>query len=225
MRQLIAALALAATGLLVAGCSSANHGISASTTSTTAPPVAVNALEGLLLSPAQINTAMGATGMTASGTYTTMGEFSADVSDKACLPMHNNADAAVYAGSAWSALVSSSLREPSDTYDHFVSQAVVLFPSGHDAGAFFTASAQSWPACSNRRYSVKPDEGWTVGQVSNTNGTLSATQTEEGHNGWNCQRALTVANNVAIDVSACSDIPSDVAINIAHQIAANVPTK
>jgi hypothetical protein len=42
------------------------------------------------------------------------------------------------------------------------------------SGAFFTASAQSWPACANRQYTVtvagKPDEVWTVGPVSNTNG-------------------------------------------------------
>jgi PknH-like extracellular domain len=65
---------------------------------------------------------------------------------------------------------------------------------------------------------------WTVGPVSNTNGTLSATRPQVGGNGWTCQRALTVANNVAIDVSACSYTQSDSAINIAHQIAAKVPT-
>ena len=60
-------------------------------------------------------------------------------------------------------------------------QDVVLFSSAHDAGAFFTASAQSWPACSNRQYTLtvagKPDQVFTVGPVSNTNGTLSATST------------------------------------------------
>ena len=33
-----------------------------------------------------------------------------------------------------------------------VDQVVVLFSSAHDADAFFTASAQRWPACSNRQY-------------------------------------------------------------------------
>jgi hypothetical protein len=43
-----------------------------------------------------------------------------------------------------------------------------------------------------------------------------------------CQRAPSVANNVIIDVSTCSlkrsDAQSDSAVNIAHQIAAKVPT-
>jgi serine/threonine kinase PknH len=110
--------------------------------------------------------------------------------------------------------------------------------SAHDAGAFFTASAQSWPACANRQFTVnvagKLDRVWTVGPVSNTNGTLSATKTVCGGNSswtwywFSCQRALTVANNVAIAVMACSanrsDSQSDSAVNIAHQIAAKVPT-
>jgi serine/threonine-protein kinase len=75
-----------------------------STTSQPVTPVAEAALEGLLLSPDQINTAMGAIGMTASGTITTMGDQSASVVDKACLPMAGPAQAAVYAGSGWTAV-------------------------------------------------------------------------------------------------------------------------
>jgi hypothetical protein len=48
-----------------------------------------------------------------------------------------------------------------------------------------------------------------MGPISNTNGTLSATQTVEGGY-WlwmSCQ--LTVANNVVIDVVACSQNRSD----------------
>jgi hypothetical protein len=58
-----------------------------------------------------------------------------------------------------------------------------------------------------------------VGPIANTNGTLSTTDTLKGANGWACQRALTVSNNIAIDVAACSDNPADAAVNIAHQIA------
>ena len=63
---------------------------------------------------------------------------------------------------------------------------------------------------------------WTVSAVSNTNGTLSVRKTREGGNGWNCQRALTVRNNVAVDVTACSYKQGDFGINIAHQIADKV---
>jgi hypothetical protein len=40
--------------------------------------------------------------------------------------------------------------------------------------------------------------------------------------GWNCQKALTVTNNIAISATACSYKPTDGAVNIAHQIAAKV---
>jgi hypothetical protein len=51
---------------------------------------------------------------------------------------------------------------------------------------------------------------------------LSATVTQEGQNGWACQRALTVANNVAIDIDSCSYNPGNSAISVAHQIADKV---
>jgi serine/threonine-protein kinase len=63
-----------------------------------------------------------------------------------------------------------------------------------------------------------------VGPVSNINGTLSATKTRVNANGWTCQRALTVAANVAIDVTACTHNQPGPAVNIAKEIAAKVPT-
>ncbi len=202
------------------------------TTPTTAPPVAEAALEGLLLSPDQINTAMGATGMTVTGTFNGLGTPD-NLSDTACLPLDDGPTTPVYAGSGWSALRGQQLSEPGQsftTFTHLVLQDVVLFSSAHDAGAFFTASAQRWPACANRQYTRLgggPEQVMTAGPVSNANGTLSATQTGETVNNWiwqSCQRALTVANNVVIDINACSKNRSDSAVNIARQIAAKVPT-
>jgi hypothetical protein len=197
------------------------------------PPVAVDALEGLWLSPDQINTAMGATAIPVQGTSAGMADQSALVPDKACIPMQGPAQATAYTGSGWRAVRLQRLGEPANAMTRrIVEQAVVLFSSAHDAGAFFTAAAQSWPACANRQYSFTqpghPDQVWTAGPVSDTNGTLSATETlnKAGDVLMTCQRALTVANNVAIDVVACAKNqfdPSDPAISIVHQIAAKVP--
>ena len=100
------------------------------------------------------------------------------------------------------------------------------FPSANDAARFFSASARRWPACSNRKFHYsdpgEPDKVWTVGPIANTNGTLSTSDTLKGGDGWACQRALTVRNNVAIDVAACSGNPTDAAVNIASQIADKV---
>ena len=55
-------------------------------------------------------------------------------------------------------------------------------------------------------------------------GTLSATKTQLFGDGWTCQRALTVAKNVAVDVEACGKGlgPASFAVTIVDQIAAKV---
>jgi hypothetical protein len=119
-----------------------------------------------------------------------------------------------------------AVQQPGD-FTHFVGPVVVSFASPDDAAAFFTASAERWPACSNRQYTYsqagKSDVVWTVGPVTNTNGTLITTKTQDGIDDWSCERALSVRNNVAIDVIACSNSPSGSAVNIVHLIAAKIP--
>ncbi len=76
-----------------------------------------------------------------------MHDARAAVSDTACLPVAGVTQAAVYAGRRWSAVRSQDLTEPDKSYTQSRStQGVVLFSSANDAGAFFTASAQQWPA-------------------------------------------------------------------------------
>lgn len=193
----------------------------------TVSPVADTALQGLLLSPDQLDTATGATGMTITGSLTTLPDGSGQVPDKACLPLEGAGQATIYADSGFSTV--SGQRVADQPHAHLVEQIVVSFPSAQDARAFFAASAQSWPACASRSHDQTTPDGQTVahavGPVSNTNGTLSATVTgvlaRNGSSGA-CERALTVANNVAIDIDACGENPSGAAVNIADQIAAKV---
>ena len=86
---------------------------------------------------------------------------------------------------------------------------------------------QSWSNCSKRRFSDvapgQPDTVWTVAGITKDNGTLSTSEVQEGGDGWTCQRALTVRNNVAIDVVTCAfSLVGSSAIDIASQIAAKV---
>ena len=111
-------------------------------TSQPASPVAVAALDGLLLSPDQINTAMGATAMTVDANVTTpMGYDSAVASDKACYhgSRQRKGVCRQWVDCHARARVST---EPGDGSQaaHIVDQAVVLFSSAHGAAAFFTAS-------------------------------------------------------------------------------------
>jgi hypothetical protein len=212
MRQLTVVLALASACIFVASCSSRGA----------PPPVATDVLDRLLLSPAEINTAIGATGMLVIGTGAAMSDNSANIPDKDCR-FNLSAQASVYDGSGWIAARNQYLSDSS----HEVWQAVVSFPSANDAARFFTASAQRWQACSMRQFHYinpgQPDKVWTVGPIAITNGTLSTTDTLEGRSGFTDQRALAVSNNVAIDVTVLAVNPAHAAVfNIVDQIAAKV---
>jgi serine/threonine kinase PknH len=214
MRQLTVALALASACIFVASCSG------------TPRPVAADALDGLLLSPAEIEIARNANGITVKETSTKMSDDSANIPDQDCRFIAAPAETSVYNGSGWIAMRSQHLREPGDDFDHEVWQAVVSFPSANDAARLFSASVQRWPACSNRQYHYindpgQPDVVFTVGPIVKIADTLSTTR--EGGEGSACQRALTVSNNIAIDVAACPNNPGNTAVNIANRIAAKVP--
>jgi hypothetical protein len=194
-------------------------------------PVPVAALDGLLLSPDQINTAVGATEMAVHGTYTDLFDARATVADVNCRAVDAVEDVSAYGNSGWTAVRRQQLQEPpkGDTTTFMVKQGVASLPSAKAAAALFTTMTQRWSDCSNRRFTetgAGGEGGFTTGPMSNSDGTLSIDETAEGGNGWACQRALTVANNVAIDVVACgyNNPKTDAAVNIAHQIAAKVPT-
>lgn len=249
-RQTKAALTLALC-VLAAGCGSGREeasrtsGASASATTTSPPaPVEVAGLDGLLLSPEQINAAMGAAKMALSETPTAMADDAAKLSDPACLPLYNPVEVSVYP--AQSAFREQQLKDPGSIssevnghimvadFDHFADQAVVRFPSAGDAQAFFTASVQNWPACADRSFNVTqpnwPVAVFTVGPVTHSDNMLSGAETVGPQTDWMweiCRRALTVVNNIAVDVATCtkdkSDTQANSAIDIAHQIAAKVP--
>jgi len=190
-----------------------------------------------LLSAAEINTALGTTELSVAEDTKDMADVSAIVSRPECLPIYSPAESNAYAKSGWTGVHRQFLGDPSHT--HVAEQSVVLFPSAQQANAFFTASAHRWQACPNGSFAHIMSGGrevWDVGPISNTNGVLSSAarisleiydhpSSEEG-GGLTAQRAMTVGNNVVIDVLTDSSIANDpAAVNIAAQIAARVPSK
>jgi serine/threonine kinase PknH len=194
---------------------------SQSHTATGQPAPQPNPLNGLLLSAGQIDTAMGTTGMSPVGSMTTLTDNSFAVPDQACLPLSAAAETKVYANSGY---LDVRAQVVAKDQQNAVNQSVVLFSSPQAAGSFFAASATSWQDCSNRQFTISANGNSqvnTVGTVSDTGGVLSATVTPANSLGV-CERALTAAGNVVVDVTACSG-PTGAAINVAHQIAARVP--
>jgi hypothetical protein len=232
MRQLIAAVAVAGICIFSAGChSQSNQGPNASTTTSTAttiapPPVAEPALTAFLLSPEEINAVMGTNDMKVTNSRNAMSDDSATMTPKECLAIDGSAQAQVYANTGFMAERDLTLdRQEGDNLTHFAEQAVVLFPTAKQAGAFFAASAQQWQACHGYTH-IQSKTQWTVGATSNTNGVLSTISTLQNppSTGWKaCGRALAVKNNVIVDVNTCSVDPKNSAVDIANKIAAKVP--
>jgi hypothetical protein len=227
MRQPTATLAVAVTCVLIAGCSSTkgNAEATTSTRSMIPRPLVERELAGLLLSPEQVNAAMGATGMAVTDTQTSMSDNSVTMAPRECLAIDGAAEAPVYANSGFWAERDQSLND-GDHFTRYLKQAVVLFPVVEKAGAFFDASAQQWPACHQYTH-TQSESQWSVGQISNANGTLSTTATQHDASapGWGCGRAMALKNNVIIDINTCSANPADSAVKIANQIAANVSAR
>lgn len=185
-------------------------------------------LSAVLLTASEVDAAMAATGMAADATQSTLVDDSAYTTPSACLAVSSMGQDHVYAGTGWTAARMQSIHEPRDDYDHLAHQAVVEFPTSAAADAFLTASAQKeWPACAPGHYTYSPGAGqdttdWEVGPAIEKDHVLTVTITERGSDSWACQRALTSALNLAIDVLTCSANPQNTAATIADQIAAKV---
>jgi hypothetical protein len=231
MRYLTTVLAVAGMVLLVGGCGG-NHKVSKSTTTTTTsttkapPPITEGALKGLLLPPEQINAAMGAAEMTVTRNHVAMSDDSDTMEPHECLAVDGASQSQVYADSGFMAVRDQTLQlQQGENFTHYAEQAVVLFPSAKQADAFVAGSEKQWLSCHEYKHTQSGTE-WEAAPPTNTHGMLStvATQENAGSTGWACGRALTAKNNVVIDVNTCSADPKDSAVDIANQIAANVPT-
>lgn len=227
MRQPTAAVAVAVVCVLVTACATTKGNAEAPTsTPTLIPrPLVERDLTPLLLSPDQVNVAMGTTGMAVTSSQTSMSDNSATMAPPECLAIDGAAEAPVYADSGYAAERDQSLNN-GDSFTHYLKQAVVVFPNVEQAAAFFEASAQKWQAC--REYThLQSESQWSVGQISNANRTLSTIATEQNASapGWGCGRALALRNNVIIDINTCSADPADSAPRIADRIGANVAAR
>ena len=251
MRHLTATVAVAAIGLFVAGCGSDNKSTPASSSTTTTtttttsskPPVAQAALGSFLLNPDELNGVMSSTGMASQE------KFDKPQDDNAkqhwpqgwtwpaeCLYALGPAEGPVITDGKYTAISGDDSVAPlpsgSTDINPEVTQAVLLFPSADDAKAFFTTSSQRWPACADHQFTTPgdadtPELAWKVGPVSTADSTLTATLSMTGtKNGvthtMSCQRALTVRNNVAIDVSACRNDAADLGVKVVNLIAGKV---
>lgn len=223
MRQPAAAFTVAAICVLAAACGTEGSAESMTSTKSMIPrPLVERELSELLLTPEQLNAAMGATELAVVSAQTSLTDHSAIMSPRECLAIDGAAEAVVYADSDYWAARDQSLND-GDDFAHYVKQAVVLFPTMEKAGEFFDASVNQWPACSKYTH-TQTGSRWHVGEITNSNGILSTVSTQQQARapGWGCGRAVAHRNNIIIDVNTCSADPADSAVKIADEIGANV---
>ncbi|HEX4391996.1 MAG TPA: sensor domain-containing protein [Mycobacterium sp.] len=228
MRHFAATVVVVGAGILVAGCGGSNQAGTNPTTTVTSlipRPVVERELEPLLLTPAQINPLMGATGMAVIRKHDAMSDDSATMKPIECLAIDGSAQAPVYANSGFTAERDQALND-GDNFTHYAEQAVVLFPTTKQAHVFFISSGLRWPACHQYTHTQSRTQ-WSVAPISDANDALStiSTQQEAKTGGWACGRALAVKNNVIVDVNTCSANPAGSAVDIADQIVAKLATR
>jgi len=228
MRHFAVAFAVVGVGIIVAGCGGANQASTSSTTTVASlipRPVVERELDALLLTPAQINPLMGATGMAIIRKHDAMSDDSATMRPGECLAIDGSAQARVYGNSGFTAVRDQALND-GNSFTHYAEQAVVLFPTAKQAKVFFVASGLRWPACHEYTHTQSGTQ-WIVGPISDSNGALStiSTQQQARAGGWVCGRALAVKNNVIVDVNTCSPNPANSAVDIANQIVAKVAAR
>jgi hypothetical protein len=214
--------------LVFSGCSSTVAGTAAP--AAPAPITTPEALPGLLLQAADIGAAMSSDDLVVTRDSGNAWSDTARLTDLNCLPIAGAAQQAVYSDSDSTAIHSQILREPptAPAWNHYVVQAVALFPDAAAAASFYATSRGQWDQCSNRQMTypqpVGPNQVWTIGPTSSDHDILSVSRTEQSPEKWACQRALTVHNNVAIDIEACSqDGLTTAAVAIARQISSRLP--
>ena len=196
---------------------------------TSAPPAAPAAVETALLNADQINPMMGTSDMTSSQPFTQLLENRTMLPNLNCLGIWSVAESAIYGDSGLTAIRGQVFRSPNDdNWQSKVVEAVITYPSADGAKKFFRASADRWSKCTQHtsRITVNdlPMTTLFFADLNRSDTRLTMPVTRNNDRGErDCQRDLSISNNVIIDVTACGKAVTDQAAKIADQIQSRLP--
>jgi hypothetical protein len=207
---------------LLAACGGGSTNRSSPTSS-----VPAGALDDLLLSANAVNDVMG-TGMVADPPFTILNDSSNLLPNKNCLGIWVVGEKAIYGDSKLTGFRGQDLRQPATgAWDAKVIQGVASYPGPDASGAFFAASADRWSKCTNHHVNMTLNgqklPKLFFGNLTKTDTELSIPVIEgEGDGQRSCQRVLSLAGNIVIDVAACNRNATDQAAAIALKIKQRV---
>lgn len=175
-------------------------------------PVPPDRLSAMLLDPSGVNSVMESSSMAPGDPITSMDSSPATLSLPNCLGALYTSQDPVYAGSGYTGVSGLVSSEPGDNYDHWVNQAAVAFPSADKAKEFLQTAADKWKDCAGQTVTVTvktTTHRWTFAQLTGSPPKITMMEAQEAADGWECQRAMGVDNNVVADVKACGYRISD----------------
>lgn len=166
------------------------------------------ALTGLLLSVADIDAIMGIK-LAPHQPVSQMGDHRNLLPNLNCLGVWQVNEAPVYDSSHWKSVRQQMLRAPdTDQWETLVVQSVVSYRTADAARDFFAQSADRWSKCTNHHVNIQLNNqqlpAWLSGELTRTDTQLAIPIVRgEGDQMRSCQRVLTTAANLVIDVQAC----------------------
>lgn len=218
-----------AFSVVLAGCG----GGAASGASESPKLVPDSALPGSLLSADDLNAIMETTGMTAHQPVAQMGDHRNLLPNLNCLGVWQVNEAPIYESSHWKSLRQQLVRVPdTDRWNFLVVQSVVSYRTADAAREFFTESTDRWSKCANHNVNIQLNgqvlPAWRSGDLTKDDTRLAMPYTRvTGDQTRSCQRVLSIAANLILDIQACSpqqQVPSTKAGAVADKIESKLPS-
>jgi hypothetical protein len=234
------AVAALVVSLLLLGCSRTSGGRADAGHEATAKPTVANpALDGLLRSAGDLNSIMGTTAITPGADFTAPRYHSYLRPEANCLGAWVVGERAVYGESGLTAIRGQVVRQPTTSdadwdalvvtaadWDSAVVEAVASYPSAGEAQKFFTATSDRWSKCANHRVNITINNErttWKSGELTKNEGELTMPITRWARE-KSCQRALSIRNDIVVDVAACATSVTTQAEGVVSAIQSKIPS-
>ncbi|WP_081681864.1 serine/threonine-protein kinase PknH/PknJ [Mycobacterium sp. URHD0025] len=194
-------------------------------TSTSSTPVPNAALSGLLLPTEQAAELVGVPELIVDRTLTAIQDDSSGAVDlKECVSALRPAQHLAYEALDWKAAVEQILVPPTGV-GAIVVQAVIAFPDAAAAQKLLRNERLIWRQCAGKTLMATSNATTTAHTFSSVESVDDNTVAllVNRPDGFDCQRALGVRNNVVVDVMACRTGVVHQAAEILQKIAGRIP--